>query len=155
MKTVGAPFALFWTTGFTFAELTNDSFLLLFHLSYYSIAFHIQLIGIKLTNYICKNQSDLYWKGIKNVLLQLNRVSIIFQSIFAFPVLFIITTKFTFASFDSFEVIFSLLKPNYLLSVSWILRNLIIIPRYLLSILIVLHAADLPVQQVFIWKSFQ
>ena len=128
--------------------MTYDSFLLLFHLSYYAIAFYIQLLRIKLTS-MEKNPSDLYWKGIKNVLLQLHQVLTVFQLIFSVPVLFIITTKFTFASFGSFEIIYSLIKPNSYFTVSWFIRHLLNFFRFLVYILIILHAADMPVQQVY------
>ena len=149
VKTSGAsaPLVVLWLVGLTFAEMTNDSNLLLFHLSYYLIAFYIQLLRVKLTD---KNPSDPYWKGIKNIFLQLYRVSAVFQSIFSIPVLFLITTRFALISFISFEVIYSLIRPNVLLNLSWIITNLLNIFRHLVSILIILHAADMPVQQVFI-----
>ena len=128
--------------------MTYDSFLLLFHLSYYAIALYIQLLRIKLTS-MEKNPSDLYWKGIKNVLLQLHQVLTVFQLIFSVPVLFIITTKFTFASFGSFEIIYSLIKPNSYFTVSWFIRHLLNFFRFLVYILIILHASDMPVQQVY------
>ena len=128
--------------------MTYDSFLLLFHLSYYSVSYYIQLLRIKLTS-MEKNPSDLYWKGIKNVLLQLHQVLTVFQLIFSVPVLFIITTKFTFASFGSFEIIYSLIKPNSYFTVSWFIRHLLNFFRFLVYILIILHASDMPVQQVY------
>lgn len=146
-KSVGAPLAVFWIGGYIFSETTNDSFLLLLHLSYYSIAYYIQLLRMKLIS-TDKNLSDPYWKDIKNVLLQLYRVLVVFQSIFSVPVLFMIATKFTSVSFSSFGIIYVLVKPTSLLSLSWITTHLLNICRNLVSVLIILHAADMPLEQV-------
>ena len=146
-KSVGAPLAVIWIGGFIFAEATSVSFLLLFHLSYYSIAYYIKLLRIKLT-VARANPSEPYWKDIKNVLLYLHRVLALFQSVFSIPVLFIITTNFTVISFDLFEITYVLIRPNSLMSLSWIATHVLNILKSLMSVVIILHAADMPVHQV-------
>jgi hypothetical protein len=144
-ETIGSTLTLLWISGFTFAASTNDSILLFFHLCYYSISFYIKLLTIKLTS----EESDPYWKGVKNALLNLHGTFKALGSVFSVPVLYIITAKLVMVSFSLFSIIYALVKPNQtIFSLSWIINNLLSIFKNIASVLIILHAADLPALEV-------
>ena len=144
---VGPSLTVVWIGGYTFGDTTNDSILLLFHLSYYSIAFNIKLLGIKLT--AINNPSSPYWKGIKQTLFHLRGAFEALGSIFSFPILFLITTKLVMVAFSSFSIIYGLFNPNdQIFSLTWLVINLLNLARNAASVLIILHAADMPVNAV-------
>jgi hypothetical protein len=146
-ETIGSTLTLLWISGYTFAASTNDSILLFFHLSYYSIAFYIKLLTTKLTS--DKNSSGPYWKGVKKTLLNLHGASKALGSVFSIPVLYIITAKFVMVSFSLFSIIYALVNPNKaIFSLSWIINHLLSIFKNVASVLIILHAADLPALEV-------
>ena len=145
-ETIGSTLTLLWISGYTFAESTNDSILLFLHLSYYSIDFYIKLLTLKLNS--DTNSSSPYWKGIKKTLFNLHGATKALSSVFSVPVLYLITTKFVMVSFSLFSITYGLLKPNPLFNLHWKITHSLSILRNLISLLIILHAADMPVQEV-------
>lgn len=66
----GAFLALLISFCYSFASLTNDCTLLMFHLSYYYVAHHIQLLRGQMTSSIVMSKLDLpYCKGSKKVII--------------------------------------------------------------------------------------
>ena len=140
--------------------LANDSILLFIHLCYYSIAYYIQLLRTSLTTNNKQNQlhqlankPQLWNKGIRRALLDLRHASAHLGAVFSVPVLFVITTQLAFASFYSFAIIYAILRTNQVYTLSFIASMLFQLIGSLSSVLVILHAADMPAHQVsFIFR---
>ena len=146
-----------WTTvsffgGNLLALIINDCPLLMFHLGNYSISHNIKLLRSQLTS---NRQSDLPWIGSKQVLLHLYKASAALCSAFSLPVLYIITSKLISISFLSFLIICGLVQDNSLFETHWILVMLVEVVINLANVLVVLHAADMPVNQVINTTAFK
>ena len=143
---IGTIYTIFFYFGMFLSFLGNDSPLLMFQLSYYSIAHYIRLLRAKLVN---ENKgNELHLKGSKSVLLHLHEASDELNSVFSFPLLFIITTKLVLVSTYLFTLIYGLVKPNVLLPNSLVLFLIVQTVTFLGHLLVMFHAADMPVYQV-------
>ena len=140
----------FYLVGFFLNLVSSDCFLLLLHLSLYLIAYYIRLLRIQLINRSQIVSSP--WKGSKKVLLHLQESFAALSSVFSFPVLYIITNNLIMISFYVFSIIFGLIintSNNIASTRNWQLPVLGRTIRCLINLLIVLHAADMPIHQVF------
>ena len=90
---IGRPLTFLYFFGFTLATITIDGTLLMFHLSYYSIAQYIRLLQGQLTDYHNDKTLFLSWKGKKRVLHKLHKASVALSAVFSVPVLLTIAIK--------------------------------------------------------------
>lgn len=127
-----------------FASAATDCSLLMFHLSYYSIALYIRLLQSKLTT--TSWQSIELWKGFKPVLRYLCEASAALNTIFSFPTLFVVTSRLIIISSNLFVVICEFIKHASFTNWALVLSSDIVIS--LIYLLIILHAADMPIYQV-------
>ena len=143
---VGLTIASLNTAGFFLAIMANDCLLLFIHLSYYSIAYYIRLLGHQfIFTSSTSNASALpLWKGSKKVLLQLCKASAAISSVLSLPVLYIITVKLILVSFYLFTIGYGLVKPSRFLTANWILWLIVNVICTMGKLLIIFHAADMP-----------
>ena len=134
--------------GYVYSNVANDCFLLMFHLSNYSIAYCIRLLRAKMIS--DNNKLDSPWTGSKVVLTHLHEAFIALESLFSVPVLYIITSKLIVVALNLFAIIYSLVKPNSIVVSSWLIDMSKYIISNLVHLLIILNAADLPVYEVVI-----
>jgi len=132
--------------GYVYLNIANDCFLLMFHLSNYSIAYCIRLLRAKMIS--DNNKLDSPWKGSKVVLTHLYEAFIALESLFSVPVLYIITSKLIVVALNLFAIIYSLVKPSSILVSSWLIDMSKYIIINLVHLLIILNAADMPVYEV-------
>ena len=157
---VGLTIASLNTAGFFLAIMANDCLLLFIHLSYYSIAYYIRLLGHQFiftsstsSTSSTSNASALpLWKGSKKVLLQLCKASAAIGSVLSLPVLYIITVKLILVSFYLFTIVYGLVKPGRFLTANWILWLIVNVICTMGKLLIIFHAADMPLNEVRILK---
>jgi len=132
---------------YMFCVITNDCPLLMFHLSYYTIAHCIRLLRAKLAN---ENKGNWPLRGYKEVLLHLREASDELNSAYSYPLLYIITTKLVIVSTYLFTIIFWLVNTDVVLpSSSLVLYFVAQVVSNMIHLLIVFHAAELPVRQVY------
>ena len=134
--------------GYVYSKIANDCFLLMFHLSNYSIAYCIRLLRAKMIS--DNNKLDSPWTGSKVVLTHLYEAFIALESLFSVPVLYIITSQLIVVALNLFAIIYSLVKPSSigLLVSSWLIDMSKHIISNLVHLLIILNAADMPVYEV-------
>ena len=148
----GAFFALLNLCFYSFALMSNDSTLLLFHLSFYCLAHHIQLLRAQLTSYrlsIAVNQSDLpYPKDSRKVLLHLQKAFAALCSLFSFPVLLVLVNELCMIALNLFGFVYFLVKPNTEFTLAGLQITLFTVITSAVRVFIILHAADMPVYQV-------
>lgn len=136
---------------YSFAMMTNDSTLLLFHLSFYFLAHHIQLLRAQLTSCssIAFNQADLpYPKDSKKVLLHLQKAFAALGSLFSFPVLLVLVNELCMIALNLFGFVYFLVKPNTEFTLAGLQITLFTVITSAVRVFIILHAADMPVYQV-------
>ena len=157
-RSSGVTLNVFTYMGNFLVYLANDSIILFIHLCCYSIAYYIQLLRTSLTkdkgNKIqLANKPQLWNKGIKRALLDLRHASAHLGAVLSVPVLFLITAQLAFASFYSFSIIYAIIRSNQVYTLSFIATMLFRLIGNLSSVLVILHAADMPVHQVsFIFR---
>ena len=154
---VGLTIASLNTAGFFLAIMANDCLLLFIHLSYYSIVYYIRLLGHQFiftsSTSSTSNASALpLWKGSKKVLLQLCKASAAIGSVLSLPALYIITVKLILVSFYLFTIVYGLVKPSRFLTANWILWLIVNVICTMGKLLIIFHAADMPLNEVRILK---
>ena len=137
--------SILFLVGTALALTANDCILLMIHLSYYSIAHQIRLLRARMTY---NSKEDSPWKGSKIILTHLYEASAALESIISFPALYIITCKLVIVSLNLFAVIYLLMKSTTAYGLNWILLMLAQVVSSLTHVIIVLHAADMPVYQV-------
>ena len=142
----GIIFTIFFYLALFLLLIANDCPLIMFHLSYYTIAYYIQLLRHKL---IIESSQNEPFKGNKSVLLHLHEACKELNSIFSFPLLYIITAKLVIVSTFSFLLIYGLVKPSVLVPTSLVLFLIAQIVSYLTHLLVIFHAADMPAYQVY------
>lgn len=144
---VGRNIAILYLCGQVQLLVANDCFLLMFHLSCYSIAYYIQSLRAKLDN---DNNLDSPWKGNKKILIHLYEAFSAFKSLFSVPILYIVTLKLIIVALNLFAFIYSLVKPSDSFVGTWMFDMFAQVIISLAHLLIILLAADLPIYQVFI-----
>ena len=137
------------------ATITIDGTLLMFHLSYYSIAQYIRLLQGQLTDY--HNDKTLFssWKGKKRVLRKLHKASVALSAVFSVPVLLTIDIKLFTLSLVLFSIIYCLIRPNAMFASSAIITMSLHFIFYLTHLVAILHAADMPVRQVCLSSNYK
>ena len=130
--------------GISFSFLGNGCALLMFHLSYYSIAHHIRLLRVKMMNN-CKTDP---WKDSKKILTHLYEASSSLGTAFSVAVLYTITTRLVVISFNTFVIIYGLVKKDIVFPISFIINISVEVVSSLIQLLIILYSADMPVYQV-------
>ena len=129
--------------------ISNDCPLLMFHLSFYTIAHCIRLLRAKLADENKANE-PISLRGYKAVLLHLREASDELNSVFSYPLLYIITTKLVIFSTYLFTIIFWLVNSDVVLpSSSLVLYFVAQVVSNMIHLLIVFHATELPVCQVY------
>ena len=142
---IGPTISTFNLCGFPFSTLVNDYTLLMFYLSYYSIAQYFRLLQVKLMS-TCSQDIEP-WKGLKTVLTHLYEASAAFNSIFSIPALYIVTSRLIIISSHLFVIIYYFIKKSTpTAGFTLILSTDIAIS--LIYLLTVLHAADMHIYQV-------
>ena len=128
----------------SFLFFANGCVLLMFHLSYYSIAHHIRLLRVKMMN----NSKTDPWKDSKKILTHLYEASSSLGTAFSVAVLYTITTRLVVISFNTFVIIYGLVKKDIVFPISFIINISVEVVSSLIQLLIVLYSADMPVYQV-------
>ena len=137
----------FFFGGLSFGFIGNDFILLMFHVSFYSISYYIRLLSDQMVNNSSKTH-QLPWKDSKQILQRLYEASEALSSVFSIPALFIIASKLVISSIFLFSIIYALVQPTLLLSSIQVLLFLVQISCSFARVLVVLHAADMPIYQV-------
>lgn len=141
----GMMLAVVYLCGYVYSNAANDCMFLMFHLSYYSIAYYIRLLRTKLTS---DSHPDSPGKGSKVVLMHLYEAFVALESLFSIPVLYIITSKLIIVALNLFAIIYGLVKPSSTFVSSWMMDMSRHIISSLVHLWIVLDAADMPVYEV-------
>ena len=146
---IGTTLTILYLGGHGFSLMANDFILLMIHLSYYSIAHYIRLLRAKINSGGFTTTDEVSpWKGIKQIIFYLQRASTALNSMYSFAALYIITTKFIIVSLHLFFSIYGLVQPSEILYTSHKINMMGQVITSLVHVLIVLHAADLPIHQV-------
>ena len=143
----GTTMTAFFFGGLSFGFIGNDFILLMFHVSFYSISYYIRLLSDQMVNNSSKTH-QLPWKDSKQILQRLYEASEALSSVFSIPALFIIASKLVISSIFLFSIIYALVQPTLLLSSIQVLLFLVQISCSFARVLVVLHAADMPIYQV-------
>ena len=144
---IGTTFTILYIVGTAFSLMANDFILLMIHLSYYSIAYYIQLLTTKINTRSTADDVSP-WKGIKQIIFHLQKASAALNSVYSPAALFIITNKFIVVSINLFSFIYALVQPSEIIPSSHMINMIGQVINSLCHVLIVLHAADMPIHQV-------